>query len=774
MSQKHSKHVGVLSRLVKTQIWIIVLLVFVILTVYISAFVLVAKKEARESGETSLTVFAENTDDHVCTFSREFIINVLLRNRDVTSAFYKTKEEVTANRIATLCDTLHAYQLTNSLFHSIYIYYLDSDIIVSTNGMYMANGGAGRDVEWLLWKSFSEREQWTIMNGYKLHYSLSDSSAQDVLSCTVRYPLNSRNDTVLGYISINLSTEQVLKSVFPPGSGDEGVYILTDSNGNYICSDKTIGAALGNVGVLDGNASSVINGKRYSVYYREMGASLRCFYLVPYYAYLEGIRSSIVIAVAVAFAAMMAPIAASLRLTRRIYKPIRELEMRSQTLASQLLGAKQDSQNASISSAMDMLSEKVVDLQGQIDKTQPDLENMFLHIVFSRQEPYDIETQMRNMHISMPNKYFTSCIAAFRNDTDSDWQKLQTIFAAIAEYLEGIRSGTCVILSSVSVVNGVALLINHNEEDLPEKIINDIQALTEAISNETTVTSISLPTGDVYKIHNHFINTLKMFEYLYLYPRLERFYEKDNSEWSKMIFHVGREQYEKLNEAVRAGDEKEMLRVLDGIRQRLESRPWAIESVKAKVATLNNQLNLMITEAQPGTEAESPLFMDVEPLQAADVDSAFTMLKDKVLRYIMMRRMYTRDDGENEKNTSGEYTPIMHYIDECIEKLDIAALSLNSVAQHFNKSPNYLSTMFMKTAGLNFKEYVTNKKLEKAAEKLRRSDSVVKTVANELGYYNVSNFIKIFRGKYGYTPGQYKAYFLLQQLPDENGAENEE
>jgi YesN/AraC family two-component response regulator len=98
---------------------------------------------------------------------------------------------------------------------------------------------------------------------------------------------------------------------------------------------------------------------------------------------------------------------------------------------------------------------------------------------------------------------------------------------------------------------------------------------------------------------------------------------------------------------------------------------------------------------------------------------------------------------------------IKAYIVESVNAFDMEKLTLSEVARQFGKNPNYLSSLFPEYAGQNFRDFVTKVKLEKAAQELSKPGAVIYNVANSLGYYNVSYFIRIFKAMYGCTPGQY-------------------
>lgn len=83
-------------------------------------------------------------------------------------------------------------------------------------------------------------------------------------------------------------------------------------------------------------------------------------------------------------------------------------------------------------------------------------------------------------------------------------------------------------------------------------------------------------------------------------------------------------------------------------------------------------------------------------------------------------------------------------------------ISLEYVAEKVHKNPSYISKVFKNEFGCNFSAYVTDKRLEKSRELL--SDPLVKVyeIAEELGWADVSNFIKVFKKKFGISPDEYR------------------
>lgn len=101
-------------------------------------------------------------------------------------------------------------------------------------------------------------------------------------------------------------------------------------------------------------------------------------------------------------------------------------------------------------------------------------------------------------------------------------------------------------------------------------------------------------------------------------------------------------------------------------------------------------------------------------------------------------------------NDSHPVSISMKYIEDNIMK----SISLKELANSLYMSESNFSHMFKKNTGSTPVEYIRDKKLE-YAKKLLKTKNVTDT-SYDLGYDNISYFIKLFRKKYGVTPKQYQ------------------
>lgn len=98
-------------------------------------------------------------------------------------------------------------------------------------------------------------------------------------------------------------------------------------------------------------------------------------------------------------------------------------------------------------------------------------------------------------------------------------------------------------------------------------------------------------------------------------------------------------------------------------------------------------------------------------------------------------------------------------IKECVDSEYMEnSISLEYIADKVNKSAAYVSKLFKDEFGCNFSEYVTRKRLEKSREYLVNTPMKIYEIAEKTGYADVSNFIKVFKKKYGISPGDYRNF----------------
>lgn len=130
-----------------------------------------------------------------------------------------------------------------------------------------------------------------------------------------------------------------------------------------------------------------------------------------------------------------------------------------------------------------------------------------------------------------------------------------------------------------------------------------------------------------------------------------------------------------------------------------------------------------------------------------NVDELGQYLKIEIAEILISQK----EQIESGKNVNENFMELLKYVDEhYCEKLN-----LNGLADKFFLNMSYCSELFKKVTKLNFSDYLTKIRMEKAAVLLSEGRYMTREVAEMTGYSDPFYFSKVFKKYYGVTP----AYF---------------
>jgi AraC-like DNA-binding protein/ligand-binding sensor protein len=103
-----------------------------------------------------------------------------------------------------------------------------------------------------------------------------------------------------------------------------------------------------------------------------------------------------------------------------------------------------------------------------------------------------------------------------------------------------------------------------------------------------------------------------------------------------------------------------------------------------------------------------------------------------------------------------EEPPVIRRAKEFIEAHQGEELRLTTVARAVNTSPFYFCKMFKKATGLNFTDYVSRLRIEKAKNLLLNRNLRVSEIAYEVGFQSLTHFNRVFKKVLGVPPTRYR------------------
>ncbi len=111
-------------------------------------------------------------------------------------------------------------------------------------------------------------------------------------------------------------------------------------------------------------------------------------------------------------------------------------------------------------------------------------------------------------------------------------------------------------------------------------------------------------------------------------------------------------------------------------------------------------------------------------------------------------------DASEKKGVN--YTPIVSQILNYMKQNYRKELTLNQVAENLYLSPGYLGKLLKEATGMNFTEYLTGLRIQRAKELLEDTEQSVGEISEAVGYKDPNYFIKVFKKVTDSTPQRYR------------------
>lgn len=128
-------------------------------------------------------------------------------------------------------------------------------------------------------------------------------------------------------------------------------------------------------------------------------------------------------------------------------------------------------------------------------------------------------------------------------------------------------------------------------------------------------------------------------------------------------------------------------------------------------------------------------------------------IKGKLFEFFYILSNRCRNEKNPRTNKSLDKLKI---ILKFIEKGYMHKITVAEVADRVDFSESHFMRYFKENMGTSFIDYLRDYRLTMAARLLLVSDDTILSVAEEVGFENLSNFNRAFKKKYGVTPREYR------------------
>ena len=83
--------------------------------------------------------------------------------------------------------------------------------------------------------------------------------------------------------------------------------------------------------------------------------------------------------------------------------------------------------------------------------------------------------------------------------------------------------------------------------------------------------------------------------------------------------------------------------------------------------------------------------------------------------------------------------------------------SVSHFANELHLSANYFGDLIKKETGLTAKDYIQNKTISVAKNRVFKSDKTINEIAFEMGFKYPQHFTRLFKQQVGQTPNKYRS-----------------
>ncbi|MFC4321459.1 response regulator [Litchfieldia salsa] len=193
-------------------------------------------------------------------------------------------------------------------------------------------------------------------------------------------------------------------------------------------------------------------------------------------------------------------------------------------------------------------------------------------------------------------------------------------------------------------------------------------------------------------------------------------------------------------ERIRNGEWEKIHQEISFIIDRLEQEGMILEQVKQRVMELFWMASRVLSEM--GVESDVPLYS----YQSTD----FRQLRSET-RHLLerMRKSYEEHYAELEADTIQQ---IKQYIIDHAH----SDISLDMIGREVGLSPIYISRIFKEQLGINYIDFLTDCRIERAKKLMRDPAKSLKEITFEVGYHDPNYFSKVFKKICNVSPKEYR------------------
>lgn len=327
------------------------------------------------------------------------------------------------------------------------------------------------------------------------------------------------------------------------------------------------------------------------------------------------------------------------------------------------------------------------------------------------------------------------------------WESIGTPHLVFSDQL-----GRIIVLFSLS-----ALSPEVEPRHMILEILSAIQKSIELFLDKSATFGIGTTVSSISELYFSYSEALAALECKYTLGkgRIYNIYDLDYRE-SEFIYPF--DDFNEFLVHVKSCQTALLLADLAAISENLKSRKASPANIKIVFIQLVTELLKLLVETleipQETWSFGLSLYSKIDKLRTMDeIKEAILTFANKVVQCL------------SEAMTNSSKSLVFKAMEYIRNNYGSEDLSLDTTASHIAVSSGYLSALFKKESGINFSDYLTKIRMEKAMELLRTTDLKTYQIAYNIGFSNPHYFSISFKKHTGKTPSEFKG---ISEEPNES------
>lgn len=708
----------------------------------------------------------------------------LLVNDNVKSIMY-TKQPMGSNKIydmSQLQNDIIRIMASNKIIDSLYIYFYDSNVLLTNKSVYYGNE-ISTPLQEDLWISYNEGLQILDITGYRDYKILKKNnnnrnqpnSKIAVIQKLFLTPIGTPSDVTVIVILNGDKLSELMDNI---NNNDENQILITDINDQTLSIGKTniLTDRLKYNNIYKAPISFNINLNNDRVAVTHIASNVNNWNYIslkPSKIYLKQVNYIIYTIIIYIVLCIIVGIILSYFLAKKQYTPLQRL---IDTFIGKLGNRNQgkDTNEFSILENMliDVLNQKK-DNEKIISENNNTLRNNVLCAIIKGRirTNSDIETLYKNYNIKFKTNRFIIMVYSLEDFSNSFFQGnmvddqvafdlLNSIIASVADQMINEKNKNYI----VEIDGMIVCLINvtavyESDENNTFAIIESLEIAekSQKFIKQKFEIGMSVAISNIYDtvegIHKAFNEALDVVEYIATLGIKEQIIQyssikRDPQDLFQIACIVEKEKM--FLTCIKAEDYKNARTILNNIFvEYFDQNIHTLQLIKLHMSSLLNYLLVAVKKIKESIQID--FFEEIDPVNRllnakniVELQKQVNYIFDSIIKYSEWKKLESYNSRDED---------IISYINNNYKNPNI---SMGVISSEFGISGSYLSRLFKKSKGIGLLDYIHKLRIDEAKHLMKNTNISIKEIAERVGYCNSLTMTRAFRRYEGINPSDYR------------------